>query len=335
MTIDKRGNKYRIRQMYKGKTYTVTLDHKPTQKEAMILITEAMQGAEQGKSASVEKCINDYIDSKYNVISPSTIKGYISVSHGVPEWLLRMNVYDVTQLDVQRAVNDYSANHAPKSVKNFHALLSSSIKMFRPNMILNTTLPQPEVTEMVLPEHEDIIRLLEAMREHEFFPCIVLGCLGLRRSEVIALEPSDFTDNGVLINKARVTNEKHQFVLKTTKTTASTRFVYVPTEVIDIVKERGYVYKGYPGTLVNVMHRYQDKIGMPRCRFHDLRHFFVSYAHYIGMSDANIMAAGGWKTDYVMKNVYRHSLNTSSEQERVAKSMFDPNHVGQNPPSFF
>ena len=109
----------------------------------------------------------------------------------------------------------------------------------------------------------------------------------------------------------------------------------MPTEVIDIIKERGYVYKSYPGTLVNVMHRYQDKIGMPRCRFHDLRHFFVSYAHYIGMSDANIMAAGGWKTDYVMKNVYRHSLNTSSEQERVAKSMFDPNQVGQNPPSFF
>lgn len=324
MTIEKLpSGSYRIKQQYKGKRYTVTVDHKPTQKEATILMSEAMQEVERGKSASVQKCIEDYIESKYNVLSPSTIKGYIAVNHSSPEWLLDMNVYDVTQLDLQRAVNEYSINHSPKSVRNFHALIMASIKMFRPKVVFDITLPQKIARETTVPGHEDIVRLLDAMRDHDYYPCMVLGCLGLRRSEILALEPSDFSSDGVLINKARVTNEKHKYVLKTTKTTSSTRFVYVPPDVIQIIKDRGYVYKDYPGTLVEVMHRYQDKIGMPRCRFHDLRHFYVSYAHSIGMSDADIMAAGGWKTDNVMKKVYRHSMNDRQEQERVAKSMFN------------
>lgn len=324
MTIEKLpSGSYRIKQMYKGKRYSITVDHKPTQKESTILMAERMQDIVSGKTAALSKCIDNYIDSKHNVLSPSTIKGYVAVTRNSPQWLLDMNVYDITQYDIQRAVNEYSTNHSPKSVRNFHALMISAIKMFRPNILFNTTLPQKEARETTVPEHDDIIRLLDAMRNHDYYPCVVLGCLGLRRSEIQALEPSDFGSDGVLINKARVLNEFNKTVVKATKTTSSTRYVYVPSNIIQIIKDRGYVYKGNHNTLVNVMHRYQDKIGMPRCRFHDLRHFYVSYAHSIGMSDAAIMQAGGWKTDSIMKKVYRHSMNDREEQERVAKSMFN------------
>lgn len=43
-------------------------------------------------------------------------------------------------------------------------------------------------------------------------------------------------------------------------------------------------------------------------RFHDLRHYYASTAHYLGIPDAYIMANGGWKTDSVMKRVYREAL---------------------------
>lgn len=322
MTIDKRGNKYRIRQMYNGVTYTVNLDHKPTQREATILIAEAMQNVKKGKAGTVEACVDEYINAKKNVLSPSTLRGYRSIFRSSPEWFMNLNVYDVTQLDLQRAVNEYSVGHASKTTRNFHALMSASIGTQRPNMVFHTTLPQKKPNEISVPDQDNIIRLLESMKDHDYYPCIILGCLGLRRSEVLALTPSDFAENSVLINKAMVANENNEFVVKGTKTTASTRSVYVPSEIVELIKKRGYVYKGYPNTLVEVMHRYQDKIGMPRCRFHDLRHFYVSYAHSIGMSDADIMAAGGWKTDNVMKSVYRHSMNDESEQKRVANSMF-------------
>ena len=323
MTIEKRGDKYRIKKMYKGKYYSVIVDHKPTQKEAIILMSEAMQDVDSPAKGTVRSCIDGYIDAKSNVLSPGTIRGYRTIQRNAPEWFLDMRICDVSQVELQRAVNEYTVNHAPKSVRNFHALITSTIKMYRPRMSFNTTLPQREKKETIIPPHDDIIRLLEAMKDDDLYPCIVLGCLGLRRSEVFALQPSDFTDNGLTVNRAKVANEYGKFVVKVTKTTDSKRSIYVPPEIVKIFRDRGYVYNRGADALIRTMHRYQDKIGMPRCRFHDLRHFYVSYAHSVGMSDADIMTAGGWKTDNVMKRVYRHSMNDAEEQQRVAKSMFD------------
>jgi hypothetical protein len=44
-------------------------------------------------------------------------------------------------------------------------------------------------------------------------------------------------------------------------------------------------------------------------------------AHSLGIPDANIMAAGGWKTDTVMKSIYRHAMEDRQMEslEEVAK----------------
>ena len=44
-------------------------------------------------------------------------------------------------------------------------------------------------------------------------------------------------------------------------------------------------------------------------RFHDLRHYYASIAHALGVPDVYIMQQGGWKTDNVMKRVYRDALS--------------------------
>lgn len=44
MKIEKRASgSYRVRKMYKGQMYTVSFDHKPTQKEAMLAMAEELQ----------------------------------------------------------------------------------------------------------------------------------------------------------------------------------------------------------------------------------------------------------------------------------------------------
>ena len=43
MKIEKRASgSYRVRKMYKGQMYTVSFDHKPTQKEAMLAMAEEL-----------------------------------------------------------------------------------------------------------------------------------------------------------------------------------------------------------------------------------------------------------------------------------------------------
>ena len=43
-------------------------------------------------------------------------------------------------------------------------------------------------------------------------------------------------------------------------------------------------------------------------RFHDFRHYSASIMHAIGIPDQYIMARGGWKTDTVLKAVYRNVI---------------------------
>ena len=64
---------YRIRKMYKGKTYTVVTDYRPTQKEAIQLMADELDKV-QGKyeRMTFQRAAEEYIASKHNVISPST-----------------------------------------------------------------------------------------------------------------------------------------------------------------------------------------------------------------------------------------------------------------------
>lgn len=43
-------------------------------------------------------------------------------------------------------------------------------------------------------------------------------------------------------------------------------------------------------------------------RFHDLRHFFVSALHALGVPDKYIMLYGGWESETVLHGVYQHVL---------------------------
>ena len=51
------------------------------------------------------------------------------------------------------------------------------------------------------------------------------------------------------------------------------------------------------------------QIPLPEIRLHDLRHYSASILHAIGIPDQYIMSRGGWKTDNVMKRVYRDTLS--------------------------
>lgn len=53
---------------------------------------------------------------------------------------------------------------------------------------------------------------------------------------------------------------------------------------------------------------------MSICHFHELRHYAASILHAIGIPDQYIMNYGGWKTDYVMKSVYRNAIDEETQK---------------------
>ncbi|MCI9135452.1 MAG: tyrosine-type recombinase/integrase [Lachnospiraceae bacterium] len=309
---------YRIRKMYKGKMYTVMFEGKPTQKEAVQAMArelEKVQGR-QHQALNFETAAERYIESKRNVLSPSTIRGYCGIIRQLPEEFLKESVYDITAIDVQKEINRMSKNHSPKTVRNHHGFISAVLAMFCPNLKLSTTLPQKVKSEPYIPSAEDIKQILERVEGTEYEIPIILACYGMRRSEICALGAEDIEGDVVHIHKAVVEDETKNWITKSTKTTSSTREIIIPMWIAEKIKKQGYAYRGYPGNIGRRLAILQDQLGIPNFSLHKLRHYFASQMSSLGVPDADIMKLGGWETDVVMKSVYRHSMMEKEEQAK-------------------
>ena len=84
-------------------------------------------------------------------------------------------------------------------------------------------MPQKVKNEPYTPSQGDIKQILQEVQGTPYEVPITLVCYGMRRSEICALQPSDIDGDMVHINKALVLDENKNWVVKTTKTTESTR----------------------------------------------------------------------------------------------------------------
>ena len=330
-TIRKRGSSYRIEKMYKGERYSLTIDHKPTKSEADRLIWELIESTDVSMpSDSFEAAAEDYIKSKDYILSPATIRGYRSMLKNLPHEFKNARLKAVDRKRVQILLNDVSKHSSPKSVRNLSGFISAVIKSVNPDWNNNVTLPQKKAEEFYVPEKEDVKKILDAARGTRWELPLRLATFGLRRSEILALETSDLKDNKITVNKALVPDGNKHMVLKTTKTTDSTREVPVSPYVADLIRALpdGRIYNGHPDSILNYLHKTQDRLNIPRFKLHYFRHFFASTARE-SMGDVYVEDMGGWKKgSSVMKKVYDYAQKKEAEkhQEEFAKrmgSMFD------------
>ena len=311
---------YRVRKQVNKRSITITFSHKPSNAEILRALAEKAEEAPD--KGTFQYCAESYLKSKNNVVSPSTIKGYTSILRALPKDFTSMEISRISQIDIQTVINDYAVDHTPKSVRNVHGFISAVLRQFRPDMVIYTTLPQKAPSEGYIPTENDIRMILDASKDDPFYHIpFQLGIMGLRRSEICALTLDDIDGNTLTINKAIVKDVHNNWIVKQTKTAAGTREIFIPDSLVEEIRKNGKIYDGKPGSLLYGLNLYQKRLNLPRFRFHDLRHFFASYAHSQGISDADIMATGGWKSDYTMKNIYRHEMKAREAQEKIFNSL--------------
>ena len=318
-------NSYRVRKMVKGKYYTVTFDHKPTQKEIVVAMSETLQSPINGENKGCfEFYCDKYIDSKRNVLSPSTIAGYQKIKKYISDDFRNMKLNEIDQFSIQKEVNQFAVGHSPKYVRNLHGFITAVLRTFRPSMHINTTLPQKKKYLHRLPTSEWVEMILKASEGTPYHIAFQLATLGLRRSEICGLTIDDIHGNVLTINKSRVYDENYNLITKdNNKTTESTREIYLPDALVEEIRAAGTIFDYKPQALTRALHKYQDQLGLERFRLHDFRGYFASYAHSIGIPDAYIMKMGGWKTDHVMKTVYRDAMKEKNEemQRRISNGI--------------
>ncbi len=256
---------------------------------------------------TLQEAYESYIKSKSSVLSPSTIAGYNRYKKLYFSKLMPMKLSKITPRIIQTAVNELSAEHSPKTVRNAHGLLSAVLKSYCPSIDLNTTLPQKIKPAYIIPTTEEVKRLLSVANDRMRVPILLASQGGLRRSEICALTVDDFTDIGVNINKAVVYDKDKKTIVKTTKTQAGTRFVPLPKNVIDECKNWKY-FGCTPASISDGFAKCVKKSNIPKISIHKLRHYFASELHASGIPDQYIAEIGGWGNISVLQEIYQHTL---------------------------
>lgn len=269
------------------------------------------------------EALDRYIEERSVTLSPSTIREYKRSRRVDFQMLMGVPLDEITQELVQRAVNEERRTHSSKSVRNMHGLLSGVLRAYRPDFALNTTLPQKERPDLYIPSDDDIKEILWYVgkfdREMEL-PVLLAAFGPMRRSEICALESEDVKGNVVHVRRALVLNDRKEWVAKTTKSYAGDRFIDFPDFVAEKLHQRtGRITNLNPTIITHRFRKILRKTGVKHFRFHDLRHYSASIQHAIGIPDAYIMQRGGWGSDAVLKNVYRHVLQ-DKEREMTEKA---------------
>lgn len=328
MTIEKLpSGSTRIKLQEKGKRYSITVPYAVKDEiEAYKLIRERIDHPNSKyDTMTFKEASRGYIKMKTNALSPSTIRGYEVIINNLPDTFMKCELREIDNVVLQNVVNLYAVERSAKSVRNAYGFISAVLGTFNPNMTYSITLPQKVVKEPYIPSEDDVKKLLEYVKTDKphYYVFLSLACLGMRRSEICALTTADLSaDNVLTINKALVPDKDNNYVIKpNAKTDASNRTIVIPDDLANLIREKGIVYDNNPNSVDRYLRRTLPKLGIEFFSVHKLRHFFASYTHDKGYSDAVIRSLGGWSTDNIMKTVYRHAMKKEEAKQNIANDI--------------
>lgn len=301
----------------------------PTEKECNYAVLEYQlkkKGRSRPENITLGEAMDRYINSNSNVFSPTTIREYTRSRKRDLQGLMNIKLEEITQERIQQEINQEAKTHSPKSVRNMHGLLSAVLDIYLPDFRLRTKLPQKVEPDIYVPSDDEIQKLITNIRGTELYKAVLLAAFGsLRRSEICALLSTDIADNCIYVSKAMVLDIHRQWVVKSTKTTASKRVVAFSDSIIhEFDGVQGRIVDLNPDQITKQFRIALRDSGVNHFKFHSLRHYQASILHAMGVPDKYIMERGGWKTSSTLNKVYKHTMDAKQKEvNSVINNHFD------------
>lgn len=281
----------------------------------------------KNKRLTVAEAFEAYIQSRDNILSPSTIRGYRIIKRSRLKYIKDIYIDDLKTGDIQRAANLDAKRLSRKSIKSALSLLKSALAMQDIDINIDKiTVPAKKKQPINIPTAEEVAKIIIGTDIE--LPCLLAMWLSLRISEVRGLKFSDISKDGkyITIQRAKICLDNTDFVREQNKTLESTRTNQLPKyikELIDKVPReseddfivtKGYHYISKKFTRLMANNGYE-------MTFHKLRHEFATTLNDLGVPSNYIQKLGGWSTDNVMKSVYTHTTSSkeSEYQDKINK----------------
>ena len=286
-------------------------------------------------------------------VSPTTLSRYQGmIRRYIVPLLGSVQVQELKPLSVQAWVNGLKISPASgkemsaSTIKHtYHILKGAMDKAVQAGVIPvspcnGIMLPKGQKKQAVVYDQSQIQQLIQAAKGTEMELVIDMElCLGLRRGELLGLQWGDIDWENSQINVIRnrvIVNG--QSVVKEPKTAAGIRTLDVPQPLMTKLKRHrancaerrlamGQVYTVsdyiivhpdgkpvYPEYLSQMLTKLQKKAGLPKCRFHDLRHLCASIMLLQGVNVKVAQERLGHKDITTTMNIYSHVMPSSAKE---------------------
>ena len=297
----------------------------------------------------MEVWFQDYAKIKVRPSSHQTYQGYIH-NH------IRPNIGDIpleklTSLDLQKfykklltqgRVDRVEAKGQPKglsakTVRNIHQILSSALKLAQEQRLILTNpaegcaLPRVEHQEMKTLTTVQLASFFREARESGVFELYYLElATGLRRGELLGLKWEDIDlERGDLRVRRQVSRINGEVVEAPLKTKNAYRTLPLAEDTVGVLKEQRkkvgnspWVFPSpnggpiSPDSVLHMLHRVLKRVGLPKVRFHDLRHTFATLALQNGVDVKTVSGMLGHFSAGFTLDTYARITSTAQRQAR-------------------
>ena len=258
----------------------------------------------------MEVWFEHYAKVKVRPSSHQTYRGYID-NHIKPN-IGKIPLEKLTSLELQKfykkllekgRVDRLESKHqskglSAKTVRNIHQIISSAMKLAQEQKLISTNpadgcaLPRLEHREMQTLPVEQLQSFLREARDSGVFELYYLElATGLRRGELLGLKWEDIDlERGDLRVRRQIARINGEVVEAPLKTKNAYRTLPLAEDTIGVLeaqrKKTGSSQWVFPSTtggpispdsVLHMLHRVLKRAGLPRVRFHDLRHPYVKH----------------------------------------------------------
>lgn len=313
-----------------GRDVSIT---RPTKAEAVAEASAIKHGLKAPDKAASAITLRDayrkYIESRDGVISPSTAAEYKRLQKTSFQGLMELPAPSITSEQIQREIGKMVKNgKSPKYIRNVEGLLVSVLKQFAPDSRISVILPQKRKVELRRIEDPEIGKIIAAFSGTDMeLPVLMALWMGMRMSEIRGARFEDISGGRLHICRAIVSGENGDEV-KPPKTFSGDRWVSVPAHIQTLIdatgRSEGYIVPISGQTIYNRFIRGLDAAGIPRCRFHDLRHANAAIMVRLGVESRYAQERNGWSDDWMYKQVYAYTMTDRMiEIDRSIDDYFD------------
>ena len=294
----------------------------------------------------------NYAKIKVRPSSHQTYRGYIE-NHIKPN-IGSIPLNKLTSLELQKLYKKLLGNGrverieskkqpkglSAKTVRNINQIISSALnlaieqKLILANPANACALPKLEHREMKTLPVEQLTSFLREAKESGVFEMYYIElATGLRRGELLGLKWSDIDlEHGSLRVQRQIARIDGEIVEAPLKTKNAYRTLPLSADAIDVLKTQKkkcgnsqYVFPSptggpiSPDSVLHMLHRVLKRAGLPKVRFHDLRHTFATLALQNGVDIKTVSGMLGHFSAGFTLDTYAHV--TTSAQKEAANTM--------------